>query len=57
VVASSPATRLAPTTLTGLSCSRSAPPNAAWNTPTIFSGMCTSASAVDAVRFHISLTT
>ena len=42
----SPATRPTPTTDIGLSTSRSAPPNAAFQTPTIRSGTWTSASAV-----------
>ena len=44
--ATSPATRLAPTTLIGLFGSRSSTPKAALATPTIRSGMCTRASPV-----------
>ena len=44
--ATSPATRLAPTTLIGLFGSRSSSPKAASNTPYIRSGMCISASPV-----------
>ena len=44
----SPATRPTPTTDIGLSTSRSAPPNAAFQTPTMRSGTWTSASAVPA---------